>query len=405
MSEDVRNKPDFLDCVQVTNVRMLAEEVARRLHRFHFQHCMQDSGCLITFGDHGPRGEDPYVIPYAPFSRSRVFTGTRQNGSFNHHSQWTKFRGRYFLAWSNGIINEEAGGQRILISSSQDANQWSEPVCVAGDRSDDTVAHNCLAIKATEDKLYIVDKKEDTTVDAKSPGMRRIEPNSERLSVHASDDGKSWEKVFDFADDLRWAFEGSRPTADGHYLCIATLKSGPAFLRWPGENICEHPEIIPVKQPEGAVFAYGEGSWYQADDGNIVAFWRDEGQSCRLWVNYSTDGGRTFSVPALSNIPDSMSRVYAGRLQDGRFFLCNNAFPTLLNRRYLTLMLSDNGYVFNKVYLLIDDPTSQRVRGLLKADGYQYPCCLVDDDKLLVGYSVNKEDIECGIVDLKSLAE
>ena len=405
MSKNGMQRSDFLDCVQVTNVRMLPDEVCGKLKRFHFLHCMQDSGCLIRFDDQGPRGEDPYVIPYAPLKRSRVYTGTRQSGSYNHHSQLTKFKGSYFFAWSNGIINEEAGGQRILISSSRDGSEWSEPVSVAGDRNDESTAHNCLAIKAGEDKLYIIDKKEDTTVDAKSPGMRRIESNSERLSVYASDEGKSWEKVFDFADDLRWVFEGVKLTADGHSMCIATLKNGPAFLRWPGTNFCDHPEIIPVKQPEGAVFAYGEGSWYQTDEGTIVAFWRDEGQSCRLWVNYSTDGGRTFSEPALSDIPDSMSRVCAGRLQDGRFFLCNNAFPTLLNRMYLTLMLSDNGYVFNKVYLLIDDPTAQRVRGLLKTDGYQYPCCLVDDDRLMVGFSINKEDIECGIVDLKSLPQ
>ena len=65
------------------------------------------------------------------------------------------------------------------------------------------------------------------------------------------------------------------------------------------------------------------------------------------------------------------------------------------------LLLSEDGYVFDKVYLLIDDPTSRRVTGLLKADGYQYPCCLPDGDRLLVGYSVNKEDIECGIIPLQ----
>ena len=67
------------------------------------------------------------------------------------------------------------------------------------------------------------------------------------------------------------------------------------------------------------------------------------------------------------------------------------------------LLLSDDGYVFNEVYLLVDDPTSQRLVGLLKEDGYQYPCCLPEADRLLVGYSVNKEDMECGIVDLDNL--
>jgi len=62
------------------------------------------------------------------------------------------------------------------------------------------------------------------------------------------------------------------------------------------------------------------------------------------------------------------------------------------------LLLSDDGYVFNKVYLIADDPTAQRFAGLLKVNGYQYPCCLPDADRLLIAHSVNKEDIECGTV-------
>jgi len=48
---------------------------------------------------------------------------------------------------------------------------------------------------------------------------------------------------------------------------------------------------------------------------------------------------------------------------------------------------------------LIKEPTRQRFLGHLKRDGYQFPSCLVDGDRLLIGYCVNKEDIECGIVD------
>ena len=102
----------------------------------------------------------------------------------------------------------------------------------------------------------------------------------------------------------------------------------------------------------------------------------------------------------MSDIPDSMSRVRAGRLADGRYYLCNNAVPTLLDRRHLMLLLSDDGFTFDKVYVLVDDPTSQRLKGMLKADGYQYPSCVVEGDRLLVAYSVNKEGIECGVVDV-----
>ncbi len=392
-----------VDVVQRGFVRMLSNEAAGKLKQFYMQQTMQTGGCLMRYDDHGPRGEKNPIIPYAPFLRSRLYTGTRPTGSYNHHSQLAKFKGRYFFAWSNGAVDEEAEGQRILLSHSEDAIHWSEPVCAVGDKEDRVTAHNCIGLHATRDTLYIIEMKEDTHKEAGVPGMRRVDPDSYEVNVLASGDGKKWDKVFTFPENYRWIFEAPRQTADGHLLCVAGLKEGAAVLRWPGCELCETPQIISVPQPFGSVFPYGESSWYQTKDGTIIIFWRDEGMSCRLWVNFSTDGGKTFSEPMISDIPDSMSRNYAGRLSDGRFFLCNNAFPTLLNRMHLILMLSDDGHEFNKVYMLVDDPTAQRLKGLLKEDGYQYPCCLVEEDKLLVGYSVNKEDIECGIVEIKEL--
>ncbi|NOY80041.1 MAG: hypothetical protein GXP31_03450 [Kiritimatiellaeota bacterium] len=393
-----RLEPPGLQVFSREFVRMSSPEVAEKLRRFHMRHCFEDYQCLLRYDDQGPRGENPPIIPYAPVRRSRVYTGTRETGSYNHHSQLAKFKGRYYLAWSNGIVDEEAAGQRILIATSDDGVHWSEPVCVAGGRDDPVVAHNCIALRATKDRLYVVGMKEDTTRDATVPGMRRIDPESHEVNVYASEDGVCWEKVFTFTDRLKWVFEAPRATADGHLMCVAALKDGAAILRWPGLDLCAHPEVISVPQPYGARFPYGEGTWYQTDDGRIIVFWRDEGQSCRTWVNLSRDGGRTFTPPAMSDIPDSMSRLSAGRLVDGRYYLCNNAFPTLLNRLHLFLLLSDDGYVFNKVYLIADDPTAQRLAGLLKVNGYQYPCCLPDADRLLIAHSVNKEDIECGII-------
>lgn len=383
--------------------KMLSPEVTEQLGRFHMQSSMQQAGCLLRLDDQGPRGENPPIIEPTPFHRSRVYTGTRLSGSFNHHSQLATFKGRYYLGWSNGLVNEEAAGQRILLASSEDARNWSEPACIVGDRDEESLASNCVALYATEETLYLVGMTEETTHDETVPGMRRISPDSQQMSVYASGDARTWEKVFTFSDKIRWIFEAPRLTADGHLLCVAYTESGPAVLRWPGDQLCEQPEMIAVPEPHGSAFPYGESTWYQIDDGTIVIFWRDEGRSCHAWVNTSTDNGRTFSEPVISDIPDSMSRLYAGRLSDGRYYLINNTHPELLNRMHLMILLSDDGYVFNKIGMLIDDPTAQRLIGLLKCDGYQYPCAMVDGEDLLVAYSVNKEDIECGCVKINEL--
>jgi len=113
----------------------------------------------------------------------------------------------------------------------------------------------------------------------------------------------------------------------------------------------------------------------------------------------SEDGGRTWSEVMRTNFPDSMSRTFAGRLSDGRFFQVGNSTRVLMDRNFLALSLSDDGAKFGKMVQLVREPTAQRFAGHLKCHGYQYPSCVVDGDRLLIGHSVNKEDIAVGIVD------
>lgn len=382
-----------------TCARMLSREVAEALDSYHFRHALFDAGVRLRYDDQGVRSIDPPLIAHAPFERHRVYTGTRESGAYNHHAHLGRFGGRLVLAWSNGRLDEEAEGQRVLLSWSKDGSNWSEPTTVVGGDPDTTVAHNCITVHGTDDTLYVGAMCEDMLKDAAVPGMRRVAPDSQRVHLYASSDGQSWSKAFSFSEELLWIFETPTLTNEGRFLGVAATRNGPAMLLWPGDDLCAHPQQIPVPVPAGAAFPYAESTWYQTDDGTIVMFWRDEGRSCRVWVNTSSNGGSTWSDPLMSDIPDCMSRIAACRLDDGRYALVNNAFPRLCNREHLMLLLSDTGYEFNSVQVLLNDPTSNRVVGLLKDNGYQYPCCLADGGRLLVAYSINKEDIECGIVE------
>ena len=97
-------------------VKMLSPAAAGQLREFHLRWQFQQARCLLGNDDHGPQGLPEPIIPYAPFTRSRIYTGTRETGSYNHHSQLNQFRGRYVFAFSNGYVDAEAEGQRIMIS-------------------------------------------------------------------------------------------------------------------------------------------------------------------------------------------------------------------------------------------------------------------------------------------------
>jgi hypothetical protein len=57
------------------------------------------------------------VYPYRP-----AFQCT-----YSHHSSLTFFQGRFFAIWSNGHTNEDDLGQRVLLSTSEDFDHWTEP--------------------------------------------------------------------------------------------------------------------------------------------------------------------------------------------------------------------------------------------------------------------------------------
>ncbi|MFD5224265.1 exo-alpha-sialidase [Microbacterium sp. NPDC058342] len=386
-------------------VQMLAPDVKNALNEYHWRRNFQLFECLMTDSDHGTKGADPAIIPYIRDARRAiVYYGNEFHGSYNHHNQIAKFRGRYYYAWSNGFRNEEDAGQKVLIADSDDALNWSDPRIVLDVEEGSQWANNCVAMHATDDFLYVVIMSEETEHDETVTGMRRIRPDNAYMDVYRSADGISFEKAFSYGSTIKWIFEAPRLTAEGRLLCVCTTMDGvPAILLWPGDDILAEPEFIRVEPPQGASFPYGESTWYQLDDGRIVVFWRDEGASCYAYVNFSEDGGRTWTQPMITDIPDSMSRLYAGRLTDGRYYLVNNAIPTLLDRMPLTLMLSDDGLTFDKVYMINDSPVEMRRKGLLKINGHQYPCCLVDGDKLIVAYDANKEDIMCEVIETAGL--
>lgn len=394
-----------LKVVQHGTVSMLAPQVKEALNEYHWRRVFNMFECLMTDSDHGTKGAEPPIIRHIEKSRrSIVYYGNEFHGSYNHHNQIAKFRDRYFYAWSNGFRNEEDAGQRVLIADSEDARNWGDPRVVLDVEPGSQWAHNCVAMHPTEDYLYIVIMSEETEHDETVTGMRRIRPDNAYMDVYRSADGVEFEKAFSYGSTIKWIFEAPRLTQEGRLMCVCTTMDGvPAILLWPGDDICADPEFIRVEEPEGARFPYGESTWYQLDSGRIIVFWRDEGASLHAYVNYSDDGGRSWSVPMISDIPDSMSRLYAGRLSDGRYYLVNNAIPTLLDRIPLMLLLSSDGVTFDDVYMINDSPVEMRRKGLLKINGHQYPCCIVDGDSLIVAYDANKEDIMCEVIDATSL--
>ena len=164
------------------------------------------------------------------------------------------------------------------------------------------------------------------------------------------------------------------------------------------------------KSYRGDEFPCCEGSFFQTGDGVIHMMLRTE----RGWlaVCESRDRGQSYSEPMRTDYSDSNCRFHFGRLPDGRWFglTCPNLEhqddpAAFLGRTPMVLALSEDGVLFNRHYVLGDEPYGAPVNpGFHKHGRYGYPSCHIFGDSLLAIYSVNKENIACVRCPLASLA-
>ena len=113
------------------------------------------------------------------------------------------------------------------------------------------------------------------------------------------------------------------------------------------------------------------------------------------------DNGETWSDPVPTDFPDAVSKLRSYVLSDGRLTLVSNPSPDDLKRRLLSIAVSAGpGAPFSTMRKLCFNPDIRpRYDGMHKVPGYDYPSVLERDGKLLIAYSVCKEDIELAAVE------
>ena len=133
-----------------------------------------------------------------------------------------------------------------------------------------------------------------------------------------------------------------------------------------------------------------EPYWYILPDGRtIVGLIRDNGGSKFLLRTFSRDNGKSWSVIHRTNFPDATSKFFVHRTSRGYYVLVSNSQPR--KRDPLTLAISQDGLVFNKLFWLI---------GGRHVD---YPHIIEHDGQLLIAFSGAKQTMEVMKVSLDDL--
>jgi hypothetical protein len=394
------NKEILTKSYRVINV--LDSKLAKRLPDYRFRLSAINSGYSVLTDWHPVIPEGWGEFPTVPFQRATIYRGNAETWAYSHHQAITKFDNRYVATWSNSFLHEAHVGQEVHYAWSQDGFNWSKPGVVVNTPIESGLVRHNAGLYASDGHLYCyVSVAKDFGRDASPPGMFSLKEPQVHLDVYETVDLKHWTQHKCICDNV-YLFEGPRMTRGGKLMCCGfDLRDHHGMvLIWDDPSHPENPpRVVDIQQsPEGILPL--QGTWYQTDDGRIWMYQRDSSISCRLGLTQSDDEGETWSELIRTDFPNTYSRAFAGRLPDGRYYIAGNNYDIFLDRKHLLIALSDDGYIFDRQYTLIEGNTTRRVNGRHKEDGFHYPNCFADGDRLFVIYSVNKEDIEVGIVDM-----
>lgn len=341
--------------------------------------------------------ENETTLGLAPPPGTRTFTVFRpqaEENHYNHGAVLVAFRGRLWMQWQSSARDEDAEDTRVLYSVSDDSGEtWSRPEVLARSRDEALVTNGGWVTDGKRLVAYL------------NVWPRKMEPKAGFLEWMESADGKTW------TDPRRVTMKDGQPFSgvmeqdvralgNGRLLSAGHFQPGlhvaPCMTDDPlGRTGWERGEM-PASEDLGATSRAIEPGWFRRRDGSLVMTFRDQKGSFRVMASESTDGGRSWSRPVVTSLPDSRSKQSAGNLPDGTAFIVNN--PTGRNRRSpLVMTLSRDGRRFDRAFLLRalgDEVEAMQWEGRYKREGFSYPKTLVTDDFIFVAHAVHKERIE-----------
>lgn len=124
-----------------------------------------------------------------------------------------------------------------------------------------------------------------------------------------------------------------------------------------------------------------------------------------LWQAQSYDGGRNWTMPVRSDFSDNNTKSFFCALPDGRYLYIGTPDNTRQGTRYpLVLALSEDGFNYDKCYILSDDRYTRQYEGRWKSGDYGYPFAYIREGWIYVIVSRQKERMDalkCKISDLR----
>ena len=335
--------------------------------------------------------------------------------TYSHHASIAFFNGRFFAIWSNGRVNEDDVGQRVLIASSEDFASWTAPRPLV-----DTIMgkHSELVLTAAgfhehAGTLVAYFGQYEYRPEALVDGHRTPGGTSHMdvgLWALTTADGETWTEPTPLGLPMV-PNHGPQPTRSGRLIISGNImfpwtdnpsglagwtKAGVYPREMADEVVDDSGGFRPVAERAGWESPVCEGSFFATDAGVIHMMFRS--YTGFLWHAESRDDGETWSEPTRTAFTDNGTKFHFGRLPDGRFTYvgCPDPREAPADRRRcpLVLSLSEDGVRFDRHFILGDAYYTMKREGMHKGGQYGYPHTMLHEGRLYAIVSRRKEAVE-----------
>jgi hypothetical protein len=336
-------------------------------------------------------GTDETKIDYAnlPVLRGThaVINPTEEKLKFQLHNYLAFHQGKFWCMWSQGPPVEDEPSQLIRYATSEDGLNWSAAKVLVGPPREG-YAYIARGLWIRDGELLAL------VAHFKGKGAFGVDKEL-KLEAYVWDGAAAkWNfktTVFDnainnFPPQQLPTGEWMMTRRDPRFNVSVLIGGVKSLSEWKSHPVVERTKV------KG--FSPDEPIWYPQVDKGIVALFRDNGGSTRLFRAFTIDHGQTWSTPAITNFPNSTSKIFSLQTKAGYRVLISNANPAV-GRRQLHLSISDDGLTYRRMARL-DIPSP-------KPGTLQYPHAIEQEGQLLIAFSRNKNQSELFQVPLSEL--